>query len=903
MPRLKDCIKAAGADSMEQALKTAAGSGRYPDALGLYERWVEYARMAGAGEIDTLLTNPVDAERFKRTFERFMVDGPQFDQLEAGELAAFLQNQLNKFVEFLTVNIERDAKAEIVWARNISRPLNAIATDDRLKPRQKIDKLLRTAMSTLVPDWSGKATMPINVWTHVHSVRARYQADAAEFFNAFRDGVRGRAAEEQLAREIANRIDGRPVGPIGRAIDNMFHKSLVRLRTKGVLLNEIPGYIPTTADADLLIRMGEQGFIDFAHDLLDWNKIVDKLTGEPFSRAERKAYMSGLWKSLTFSPNVTGSPADPARQAFNLERGPMRRIPLAERIGVERSLVFKDAESRRLFKEKLSTIDDAEEIFSYMPRSAQYEAILDVFGPNPDKLIDRMARRIKEIAVEVGTANQAAFAPPARWSKQWLKETLGPGTSAHAALAKIQQPGMTSEWERVYNELTGLASVPSNVAMADTVYTMKNWAQAAMLGSTIFAQVADLVPFVFAQRLLGMSPYRSMWDHTRNFFIGSAGDREQMVRQAFIADLTIGNSVYQATQFTGEGGSKWSRVASELSFNLQGARRWIETQRYTFGMEMASTLTGLRGMPFEQLPEQWREVFRQHHINASHWNIYRNAPLVDVPGGAQFLLPTSLLQTRHSLAPETWQRFADMFSFWQLLTSPTPDARTRAFLRLGQQPGSVGGSIVQLTTFLKSFPMTMLMQQLNFMFRNPLSQRGGTLPHIARLVEMAGVGTVLGMISMTLFGMSRGMSPPSFDPTTKEGRQSLTQAVLRSGMMAFMGDTIMGANVQGVTGVLSWVAGPILTGGIKVGLAEPVRAATGQTTLDQMMTNQFAALRDFAPGRSFWPTAMLYERLILDQMTSTLGGSKYFENKERNAARTGQEYWWRPGEAVPEFAQ
>jgi hypothetical protein len=63
-----------------------------------------------------------------------------------------------------------------------------------------------------------------------------------------------------------------------------------------------------------------------------------------------------------------------------------------------------------------------------------------------------------------------------------------------------------------------------------------------------------------------------------------------------------------------------------------------------------------------------------------------------------------------------------------------------------------------------------------------------------------------------------------------------------------------------------------------------------------------AFIQRYTPGSTLWYTRLAFERLIIDTLERLINPDFDADNrrKERNLKnRTGQEYWWSPGEITP----
>ena len=62
-------------------------------------------------------------------------------------------------------------------------------------------------------------------------------------------------------------------------------------------------------------------------------------------------------------------------------------------------------------------------------------------------------------------------------------------------------------------------------------------------------------------------------------------------------------------------------------------------------------------------------------------------------------------------------------------------------------------------------------------------------------------------------------------------------------------------------------------------------------------------IQRYTPGTSLWYMRLAYERLIIDTLEKLLNPNFSRDQRRKENAlykRTGQEYWWSPGELLPQ---
>lgn len=908
--RVRDCITRA----TQAALRIAPGAAvdAKPELLELWEHWQNWEQSFDAMATE-MVSDPADIVTLKETFRKYFSDDESWAQLPEDKLRLFLTKQLDRFIDVLEANTLRDGEAAYIWARDFAPYLKRVQHDPIL--------LQRLARSYLVRDWAGKVVTPKNLDERVVSIRGELLAKLDGFMAAVGNGLYGAATERIVADAVAEVVDGRVSSPAARALRDMFDHMHERLNLRGAMIEYHEGWAPQAHSAEKLLD-GEDAWVEYhmQDGVLHWGRILHPLTDEPYQPGpERERFLRGVYQNLRFKPTRTGSEADTAETTLGsvLER----HKPLSERLGAERRLIYANAAARRAALERWGEGNELERIFQHIHRHAVYEAILEVFGPVPERTISKLGKTIKDAVIKGNTYAPKELTPgmlervampvpkPERFSKEWWKQhtVFWPDRTARAFAE--QNAGLSSSWTRIYDEITGMAALPpaERYGIANTTQSVLNAAYGTYLGGTLFAQFADLGVVAMGQRMLRSGPYKTIAKVWGEFLTGNAHDRDALARRLHISEQLVGTMWHQVMADGGPSGARWTRAYSDAVHHLGGARRWQASLNAVVGLELPSKLTDLRGVEFEQLPGEIRELLRQSDVHAVHWNLWREAEPVYVGSGATLITPEAVRAHHKRVNPrlldETIQRFEDMATFWQRVLRPEPDARTRATLRGGTRPGTILGTGLDLVMFLKTFPATMALQHLNMLVRNPLARMHGVPRHIALAAEFLAVGTVFGALGLSAFNLTRGRVPGTPDPTTEEGRQFIWECVLRSGGLSLLGDTMMAAEAQGAQGIFSYIAGPLVAL-VARGGATAVQVASGTKELEPALAQGWQLLREVAPGRTYWPTALLYERLALDQITNWFSTAPdYYRRAEKRAEKTGSWYYWEPGEATPEVLQ
>jgi hypothetical protein len=231
----------------------------------------------------------------------------------------------------------------------------------------------------------------------------------------------------------------------------------------------------------------------------------------------------------------------------------------------------------------------------------------------------------------------------------------------------------------------------------------------------------------------------------------------------------------------------------------------------------------------------------------------------------------------------------------QLMSSPESTVSQRAWFYHGNQPGSINSFLWRSATSYLQFPVAAFAQNiLRRVYTSdiPVWKRG------TQIGTMMVVGTMMGAAMLQVRQVTQGK-----DPWDTEDPEFWLKAMLYSGVLGLAGDFL--AKDAGAWEYAS-VAGP----GIDV-LSGALQATTGAATSlaigDDVNAGRGAVrvLRDVTPGVNLPIVGMAINRLMMDPLQRLVdpNAQRAFQSQvSRTRSRTGQEFWWRPGETQPSRA-
>lgn len=132
-----------------------------------------------------------------------------------------------------------------------------------------------------------------------------------------------------------------------------------------------------------------------------------------------------------------------------------------------------------------------------------------------------------------------------------------------------------------------------------------------------------------------------------------------------------------------------------------------------------------------------------------------------------------------------------------------------------------------------------------------------------------------------------------------------SSAALQGGALGIYGDFLYGINeTRYGSGPLETLAGPTIGPLMELGLVQPLNAAKkfseGKET--NLLAQTAQDLKGFVPGGNIWYTKAAMDHLIFQNVMEALSPG-YLANMRRKTRKDyGQDWWWEPGEPMPDRA-
>lgn len=482
---------------------------------------------------------------------------------------------------------------------------------------------------------------------------------------------------------------------------------------------------------------------------------------------------------------------------------------LAKKVSAERVLHFKDGLAWNEYNKVYGTGSLREAFLGGMDRSGDSTGMMRRLGTNPE-----------------GNWNAA------------LDELQMDLKNDPEGLRKFQQD-RNGLLKTRFSEIDGTSRMAVNHVGARVASNLRAWQSMAKLGGAVISAVTDLPVAASEMRYQGKGMLSSMGTLIGGMVKGKkpAEQREILSTLGVFFDSVRGEVV---SKFSADDtlGGKMSR-AQQLFFKLNGLTWWTDTMRSTAALMMSHHLAYNRTLGWDKMNPDLQRTLELFDIDAGKWDLLRSTPAKEADGReymttqgidsipeedlAGYLTSkgrtvndAAIGELREELRGSLRSYITDRASYAVI----EPDARTRAIMRRGTQPGTVAGELLRFVGQFKAFPVAVLQKSIGRELYGrgyKPSAYGANVGRELMQSMRSGNGEKLGvaqlMLWTTLFGYGamalkdivKGREPrPADDPKT------WIAAMLQGGALGLYGDFLFGESNRMGGGLTQSLSGPTL---------------------------------------------------------------------------------------------
>lgn len=450
---------------------------------------------------------------------------------------------------------------------------------------------------------------------------------------------------------------------------------------------------------------------------------------------------------------------------------------LAKKISQDRIIQFKDADSWYNYNQQYGVRNLREAVVSGLTHSADSIGLMRQLGTNPQAMYDTIKNDLIIAAKEAG---------------------------------KVEVPDQVNkrreQLDNYMKAVDGSMNIPGNALFARASANIRAWKMMSSLGSMVFSQLNDLAVYASGTRYQG----RGMMSGMAEAIAGLGRSLKPIERRELISMLgvTIDNAIGElgrVDSFTRPG---TFAKAQQLFMKLNLGEWWVSHMRASAALGMAHDMANQAGKAWGALSTDFQRVLSTYDITPERWDAIRSSEIKSVEGKG-YIVPENV--TDKIAADKLRTYLTDQTQFLAL----EPDAKTRAILLRGTQPGTKLGEAARFMMQFKSFTGAYMQKILGRELYGrgyegdslvgALRNGNGELQGLAQLIITS---TIMGYASLQLKALAKGQKLEQ-PKSQGEASQQFLAAMLQGGGMGIYGDFLFGQASRFGGGLLETLAGPV----------------------------------------------------------------------------------------------
>jgi hypothetical protein len=659
-----------------------------------------------------------------------------------------------------------------------------------------------------------------------------------------------------MTRDLVGEIFGNGAGKTGNQIAKQgaqaWLKVIEGMRTRfnaaGGDVGKLEyGYLPQPHDAVRVGAAGADGWAAKTMPLLDRSQYLRE-DGTRMNDAEVLDFLKAAWETIRSDGMNKQTPGQ--------FKGPGAR---ANSGSESRQIHFKDGEAYLAYNADFGAGSMYDAMIGHVGAMARTIGMVERYGPNPNQQFN-LQRDLAQRAD--GDKRVFANRPQAYW-----------------------------------DILTGTANAPQAARLAEVGQGIRNIQTFGKLAGAVLSSVTDLGTSIVTAGYNKLS----YWDWLKNTATAGGKDAKAfmnthgMIAESMLSDLNRWSGDHLQQGWT-------SRLAnSTMKLSLMNA--WTDTVRRGFSMTMMQGLGKMSGKKWADLTEWDRSHLGRKGITEADWAVVNQAQLTDF-NGTPMLTPEAIAASGDARAGEVTAKILGFITDESEYAVINPDMATKAVQTWGGlQTGTGAGELARLTMQFKSFPIAMISRHWRRMLEGDRGLDGA--PALANKMAYTAAlmltTTALGAIAFQAKQVVQGKDP--VDMTTGK---FWSRAFAQGGGLGFMGDIILGDTTQDRSPLDS--LGRLLLGPTFGSAADAWELTKGN--VDEAMAGKatHAGAESLRFGQSHLPYINLWyakaalNHAFLHAVQENLSPGYLARQRKRAAKDWEQDYWWEPGEAMPDRA-
>lgn len=562
----------------------------------------------------------------------------------------------------------------------------------------------------------------------------------------------------------------------------------------------------------------------------------------------------------------------------------------ANRHAEHRQIHFKDADSVVAYWEMYGEKTAVEILHSHIETMARDIAMVEHYGPNPTTTY----KTLRDQALK-----DAAMAEPVNTPKF---------------------EGQVAKLDTLFDYVSGGAKPTFNRNMSMVADGAANLNVAGKLGGAVWASVFGDKPMMEAVSHLNHLPMLQRWTTELALLNpAAAADRRLLQQQGLMLD---GVRSGLARFYEGLGQSSFTGRTANAVMRVSGMQAINDIRKGAFGASLMAQIGSMveRRITYADLQQGDVRALKQYGITEYDWHIWSLAKPQDLGNGNRAITPEAISKitdqdliaanvVAQAATPEQIQmarRDATVKLLGVVNTESefaviTPGWKERSAFYGELQRGTIKGELIRSMLQFKSFPWAALQRSMDAVANQDTGMSK------ALMVSWLLMSTTLaGAMIIQVREMLAGKDPrPMFPDKPYDKFKFWGAAFLQGGALGIYGDFLSSVNQSRYgTGPLEVMAGPTVGPLLSLALVQPMNAAAktieGKET--HLAAQSIAQLKGFVPGNNLWYTKAATEHLVWQRVMEALSPGYLSKIQQRTRKEYGQDWFWRPGETMPERA-
>jgi hypothetical protein len=680
---------------------------------------------------------------------------------------------------------------------------------------------------------------------------------------------------KELIRELYGEHTGNADAKAGAA---EFHKVAEQLRQRfnraGGDVGQLESWaIPQHHSQAKVAKAGVEQWLTDTLPKMDRSMYVNE-DGSRMDDIQLNDFLRHAWETIATGGALKVDPGQ-------FKGGSMR----ANRGNESRQIHFKDAASYIDYQNRYGDRSLYQVILGHIEGVSKDVALVETMGPNPDQTF----RYLADTAFQ-----QLVTADPTQLGK--LRERYNPGTGSGSLADR-------------YNIVAGKTDPVASELLARSFDTLRSWLIASRLGSSVITSFSDEATLHLTSKINGLSEMRLLANQMATLDPSNRME-ERMAQRAGLSLNTLIASLNRFGQ--GELGAGFSSRLANTVMRVSFLNAWTEARKRAFGVTMMGSIGGVvKDHPtLSDIDAADHRMLLSKGISETDFAVWKRAELENWGNGNDTMLtPESIyripdaqlegLGNPQQLKADAATRLLGAILEETDVAVIEPGVNERAQMAaVGAKRGTWKGEIMRSFFLFKSFPMAMIERHISRGMNVP--SHGGKAAYLASLMAAT---TVLGAASLQVDQVLQGKDPRNLDAFEKGGVKNWIAALMKGGSLGIYGDFLFSDASQHGGSPFATIAGPLAGEAeelLNLTQGNLIRKAQGKDVKEGAGLVHF--VRGVTPGASLWYAKGALDHLIFHQLQEYFSPG-YLANLRAKAQRDyGQQYYWQPGQAMPDRA-